>query len=133
MQSTHDWENPQVVGINKLPGHATLMPYPNEALALAGQPEKSPYFQSLNGPWKFYYAPNPASTPDNVFGSDFDITGWAEIEVPGNWTVQGYDKPIYTNVKMPFPPNPPYVPQEDNPTGLYEKEFTIPDSWRGRQ
>lgn len=142
MQSYHDWENPQVVGINKLPGHATLMPYPDEVLALACQPEKSPYFQSLNGRWKFYYAPNPASVlalfPNwglgtREDGADFEVKSWAEIEVPGNWTMQGYDKPIYTNIKMPFPPNPPYVPQEDNPTGLYEREFTLPDSWRGRQ
>jgi beta-galactosidase/beta-glucuronidase len=133
MKEYNDWENPQVVGINKLPAHATLWPYPDEALALTGQPQKSPYFQSLNGRWKFYYAPNPASVPENFHEAEFEVTAWAEIEVPGNWTVQGYDKPIYTNIKMPFAPNPPYVPKDDNPTGIYQREFTIPDGWLNRQ
>jgi beta-galactosidase/beta-glucuronidase len=129
----NDWENPHVFGINKLPAHATLMSYPDEAMALAGQRQQSPYFQSLNGRWKFYYAPNPQAVPGNFYQDDFETTPWAEIEVPGNWTMQGYDKPIYANVKMPIPPNPPYVPKEDNPTGIYRREFSVPENWRGRQ
>ncbi len=129
----NDWENPQVVGINKLPGHATLIPYPDETLALTGNRHASPYFQSLNGNWKFYYAAAPYAVPDDAFQSDVDTTTWDDIEVPGNWTVQGYDKPIYTNVKMPIPPDPPHVPQDDNPTGIYRRTFTLPDEWQDRQ
>jgi beta-galactosidase len=47
--------------------------------------------------------------------------------------LQGYDKPIYTNVQMPIPNTPPFVPKEDNPTGLYRQTFTIPEGWNGRQ
>jgi beta-galactosidase/beta-glucuronidase len=129
----NDWENPQVVGINKLPGHAPSIPYPDERAALTIRPERSPYFRSLNGRWKFQFIANPFAAPQNFYRTDFDTTGWAEIEVPGNWTVQGYDKPIYTNIKMPFRPDPPRVPQEDNPTGLYQRSFTIPEDWQGRQ
>lgn len=128
----NDWENPQVVGINKLPGHATLIPYPDEKTALAGHRDGSPYVKYLNGSWQFHYTQSPKLVPDGFYRIDFDTTGWAEIQVPGNWMMQGYDKPIYTNVKMPIPANPPYVP-EDNPTGLYRTTFTLPDEWQERQ
>ena len=129
----NDWENPQVCGINKLPGHATLIPYPDEATALLGNRQASCYFRSLNGNWKFYYAPNPDAVPDGIYQDDVNSDSWDDIEVPGNWVMQGYDKPIYTNVKMPIPADPPHVPQEDNPTGVYRRTFTIPDDWLDRQ
>lgn len=128
-----DWENPQVVGINKLPAHAPLIPYPNEASALAGRREESPYFLLLNGQWQFHLAANPYAAPDGFFQPDFDTAGWANITVPGNWEMQGYDKPIYTNIKLPFAANPPFVPHDDNPTGLYRHTFTVPSGWEGRQ
>lgn len=128
----NDWENPQVFGINKLPGHTALIPYPDETSALTGNRNSSPYLISLNGPWKFHYTQSPELAPEGFYDLDFDAADWAEIDVPGNWMMQGYDKPIYTNVKMPIPANPPYVP-EDNPTGLYRTTFTLPDSWQDRQ
>lgn len=131
--SPPDWENPQVVGINKLPAHATLIPYPNETTALTCQRDKSPYFLLLNGQWKFKLAANPDSIPAGFYRPDFDAAAWDEITVPGHWMMQGYDKPIYTNVKMPFPANPPYVSHADNPTGLYRQTFTLPADWQGRQ
>ena len=136
----HDWENPQVVGINKLPAHAPLIPYPDEHAALSGNREQSLYFQLLTGPecdqgdgrWKFKLVDNPQAAPDNFFAPNFDSSAWDDLPVPGNWMMHGYDKPIYTNVKMPFAPNPPYVPA-DNPTGLYRHTFTIPADWANRQ
>jgi beta-galactosidase len=47
--------------------------------------------------------------------------------------MQGYDKPIYCNIKMPIPHNPPFVPAEDNPTGLYRRDFDLPADWEGRR
>ncbi len=129
----YDWQDPQVVGIGKLPGHAPLTPYADEAAALAGTSVDSPFVQVLNGPWRFLYAANPAALPADTVDEDYDASGWDEIAVPGNWTVQGYDKPIYTNVKMPIPTDPPYVPQYDNPTGVYRRTFTIPETWSGRR
>ncbi|MFO7679365.1 MAG: glycoside hydrolase family 2 TIM barrel-domain containing protein, partial [Chloroflexota bacterium] len=61
-----------------------------------------------------------------------DHQEWDTIEVPGNWTMQGYDKPIYTNKQLPIPNTPPFVP-EDNPTGLYQLDFEIPQSWGERE
>ena len=60
MQKINDWENPQRVGINKLPAHATLIPYPDETTALACRRDESPYFLLLNGQWKFRLVANPS-------------------------------------------------------------------------
>ncbi|MEN8097980.1 MAG: glycoside hydrolase family 2 TIM barrel-domain containing protein [Chloroflexota bacterium] len=131
--SIHAWENPQIPGINKLPGHANAIPYPGVQEAVLGNRAESPYFQLLNGNWRFCLSANPQSTPERFYASDYDYAGWDTIQVPGNWTMQGYDKPIYTNVKMPFPNTPPSVPRDDNPTGLYRYTFAIPESWQDRR
>ncbi len=133
MKERNDWENPQVVAINRFPAHATGLPFADEASALSRDPQRTPWYRSLNGDWKFYYAPNPASLPEGFYTSDYDVSTWDEIAVPGNWMMQGYDKPIYCNVKMPIPNTPPFVPQEDNPTGLYRREFDLPVNWQGRR
>lgn len=127
-RKVHDWENPQVVGINKQPPHAALTPYPDKAAALAGGDGDSSLVQSLNGQWRFLYLNSPDEVPLEAYDRAYDTLEWDEITVPGNWTMQGYDKPIYTNVKMPFRPDPPYVPQ-DNPTGVYRRTFEVPEYW----
>ncbi len=131
--SRNDWENPQVVAMNRYPAHATGLPFPDEPGALSRDPGQTPWAFSLNGAWKFYYAPNPNALPQGFSGAGFGASDWDEIEVPGNWMLQGYDKPIYCNVKMPIPNTPPFVPQEDNPTGLYLREFDLPADWQGRR
>jgi len=129
----HDWEDPQVVGINKRPGHVNVVPFADERSALHGRRAESPYFLNLNGEWQFHYVANPDAVPAPFYADDLDELNWEPIRVPGNWTMQGYDKPIYTNVQMPIPPDPPWVPQDDNPTGLYRQSFTVPGHWQGRQ
>ncbi len=129
----HDWENPQVFGINKLPGRATGVPYADEASALQRDPSGSPWLQSLDGEWQFQLVANPDAVPQGFWTDEYDDSGWNCIEVPGNWTMQGYDKPIYCNVQMPIPNNPPLVPQEDNPTGLYRRSFSLPEDWLTRR
>ena len=129
----NDWENPQVVGKNKRPGHTYSVPYEDETAALLGRKIDSPFRLSLNGEWSFHYTANPDVVPDAFFQNDMQTLSWDPIQVPGNWTLQGYDKPIYTNVKMPIPLDPPRVPQDDNPTGLYTRPFNIPENWQGRR
>jgi beta-galactosidase len=105
-----DWDNPQVVGRNKTSAHVPLTPYGDGTTALAGAP--SPYVQTLNGRWKFCWAPNPASAPPGFHVAGFDDAGWDEIAVPGNWQLQHsrqgerYGTPMYTNVQYPFPIDP---------------------------
>jgi beta-galactosidase len=133
-----DWRNPRVVGRNKEPGHATLIPFADEATALTGDREASRYFKLLNGEWQFNLAPNPASAPKGFHKADYDDAAWDPITVPGNWQIEGlgrgYDPPIYTNVQYPFPIDDlPRVPADDNPTGSYRRTFTIPGDWGGRR
>jgi len=128
-----DWENPKVVERNREPAHVPITPYPDEGSALSGVRERSPWFISLNGEWMFKLVPNPGSVPKEFPLEDFDTKGFDEIPVPSNWQMLGYDKPIYTNVAYPFRPDPPRVPHDDNPTGLYRKTFEVPEAWSGRQ
>ncbi len=130
-----DWQNPSVVQRNKEPGHATLLPFADVTTALDGAREKSPFFRSLNGPWKFSQAPNPQSAAPDFFRVDFDDSAWDTLQVPGNWQLQGaYDPPMYCNVQYPFPIDAlPRVPDDNNPTGSYRRTFTLPEEWSGRQ
>ncbi|MEM3545756.1 MAG: glycoside hydrolase family 2 TIM barrel-domain containing protein [Candidatus Bathyarchaeia archaeon] len=133
MEEIPDWENPRIVERNKEPAHATLMPYPNEEEAFPCIREKSSWFSSLNGEWKFKLCENPSSTPRDFYKVNFNDEEWDAIQVPSNWQMLGYDKPIYVNVRYPFRADPPKVPRDWNPTGLYRKTFNIPEDWHGRQ
>lgn len=128
------WEDPQVVELNRLPAHATLVPFPDAAGALDGERASSPWARSLNGTWKFHYAPNPAGAPDGFWREGTDVSDWADIEVPSNWEVEGFGIPIYTNSRYPFSPvDPPHVPEDDNPVGSYVRTFEVPAEWANRQ
>lgn len=132
MMTRRDWEDPQVFGINKRPGHVPLGAYPSADLALACDRKASPNVCLLNGTWRFHLAERPEAVPEGFHAMDFDDAAWDGIVVPGNWQLQGFpDNPIYTNVKYPFTPNPPYVP-EANPTGCYRTTFEVPTDWIGR-
>jgi beta-galactosidase len=127
----HDWENPQVIGRNKLPGHTPLGAYPDAASALGGVRKDSPNVQLLNGEWQFLLVHGPDLAPEGFAEPDFDAAGWATMPVPGNWQMPANwaslafeDRPIYLNVAYPFEPNPPYVPDE-NPTGCYRTSFRL--------
>ena len=122
------WEMPRFTGLNKLPPRAALTPFPSAEEARRGAPEDSPWRQSLDGVWQFKLKQHPAAvTWEAVAAED-----WASLAVPGVWTMQGYGGPHYTNVQMPFPHEPPHVPAE-NPTGIYRRTFTLPETWRGRR
>lgn len=120
-QAAHDWENPAVLGINKLPYHATLQ--------LPSKWDECKEIVSLDGQWKFHWAKDPESRPADFYRNDYDVSGWASIKVPGNWQLQGYGKPIYVNMQYPFHRDRPSVtgePAKDwyaydhrNPVGSY--------------
>ncbi len=129
-----DWENPQVIGRSKEPGHVPLFAFDDEAAALSGDRAASPYFDLLNGEWQFHHAPNPAAAPDDFYTLDYDSSDWDRLPVPSNWQMHGYDYPHYTNVQYPIPVEDlPRVPQDNNPTGSYRHEFTLPEHWAGRR
>jgi beta-galactosidase len=121
------WQMPQLVGLNKLPPRATLIPFPTVEDAKTQDREGSPWYMGLNGTWDFQLKPKPAAASVEGLAAE-----WSPIQVPGNWTMQGYGSPHYTNVQMPFPQSPPEVPTE-NPTGIYRRRFTLPAPWQGRR
>lgn len=126
------WMAPELIQINRLPARATFLSFPTADAARQGEPRESPWFQSLNGEWRFQLAPRPEAVPEEFIQPEFDASGWDTLPVPSNWTMHGYDRPHYTNVQMPFPDEPPLVPEE-NPTGLYRTTFEIDAAWAGRR
>lgn len=128
-----DWEDLSVLSRNKEPDHCTLLPYCDPDGELRGNRYPSEYFQSLEGDWKFQWAPNPDARPAEFFKPEFDVSGWKTIPVPSNWQLHGYGIPIYTNVMYPFPAKPPHIPQELNEVGSYRRMFTLPKEWNGHQ
>lgn len=128
----NDWENPKLLHKNRLPARAYFFPFADEPAALRGAKQDSPWVASLNGTWKFHYAPTVAEAPEGFADAKFDVSAWDNLIVPGNWQLHGYGHPHYTNVQYPFPVDPPRVPTE-NPTGSYRRDFTIPDDWKDRQ
>ncbi len=120
--SAREWENQHITHHNVLEAHAPLHAYHSQTAAKNG--DRSANLRSLNGRWKFKLFDRPESVDEQCVSQQFDDSHWDEIQVPGNWQTQGYDKPIYTNVKYPFADTPPYVP-EDNPTGLYRLSFQL--------
>src|SRR5574340_1126138 len=135
-QDALDWENPKVFGAGKEPPHATLMHQkPGGSLLLGDVPsDQLAPMQSLAGRWRFHWAPKPADRPLDFYKPEFDARQWAEIPVPSNWQLQGYDIPIYVNIRYPFSPaKPPKIPHDNNPVGSYRRTFTVPDAWKGRQ
>lgn len=129
----NDWEDPQIVGINKEQPHCTLMPYESLAKAIEGKLFASKHFKSLNGNWKFHWVNKPDDRPKDFYKLDFDVSQWKEIPVPSNWQMQGYDIPIYLNIPYPFENNPPFIQKHFNPVGSYRTEFEIPADWKERQ
>jgi beta-galactosidase len=132
-QTLPEWRDPEVIAVNREPARAFFVAYESADLATNGRPAASRYYQSLDGNWKFSWAPDPASREAGFFSPTYDASGWDEIPVPSNWERQGYGKPRYVNVDYVFPANEPVVPELDNPTGSYRREFHIPDNWIGRE
>lgn len=131
-----EWDNPAIVHVGTEKPHATMMVYPSVELARAGDRTKSPWFQSLNGKWKFHGSLRPAERPLTFYRTDFDDSAWDTIPVPSSWQMHGFDIPIYTNIIYPWPQDPkqpPQVPYTFNPVGSYRLRFTVPPAWRGRQ
>lgn len=109
------WANPEVTGVGRL-AMATPLARPDAV--------------SLDGDWPFLLRPRPEEV------TVADLTGptdsWERVEVPGCWTMQGFDRPHYTNVQMPFAGPPPSVP-DANPTGVHRRTVAIPEAWAGQR
>jgi beta-galactosidase len=131
--SVNDWENPQMIGINKEKPRASYFAYRNLNNALKNKKENSEYYINLNGTWRFNWVRKPADRPVDFYKTNYDISNWKDIKVPGHWELQGYGVPIYTDVSYPFPNNEPFIPHDYNPVGSYKRDFNIPADWNDEE
>ncbi|KAF5989034.1 glycoside hydrolase, family 2, n-terminal [Fusarium bulbicola] len=127
-KSQPDWSNLDVLHRNTLPTRAHFFPYASKEDALSFDRQKA-QTKLLNGTWKFRHDASPLQVPA---WNALDSLTWANIEVPGMWQLQGYGRPLYSNVNYPFTVNPPNVPLLKE-TGSYWRQFTTPQDWQGQQ
>jgi beta-galactosidase len=126
-------ENTSVFELNQEEGHTLLVPYMSVNEALINNKKKSPGYLSLNGTWKFNFSNTPEGAPLGFYADNFNDKKWDTIHVPSNWEMQGFGDPLFRNVSTPFPPDPPLVPKEYNPTGSYRRSFLIPSGWKDKE
>lgn len=132
-----EWNNnPEIFALNRMDAHSSLMAFDTVEEAIIGEHDQSANYCSLNGSWKFSWAPNADEREARFYEMDYDCSGWNEIAVPAHWQLQGYDYPQYTNIRYPWEGKedikPPFAPTAYNPVGSYVRSFTIPQAWDGK-
>lgn len=128
------WKDMHVTSVNREAPRSAFMSYGTKEQAATGKYEASPYYQLLNGTWKFYYTDTHQQLPADITSANVNTDAWKDIQVPGNWEMQGYGTALYTNHGYefcPWKPQPPQLPA-DVPVGVYSRKITIPEGWDGR-
>ena len=125
------WTSAELIAIGRRPMRSPLLAHPTAESARVGR-ESSPWFRSLDGQWRFRLYDRPGEVTLHDVAAGADTREWDTITVPGHWTTQGFDRPHYTNVQMPFPGRPPEVP-EVSPTGVYRTTFRVASTWKSRR
>lgn len=145
-QTMKEWDDVYTTHVNRETAHDPAFPF-----AEVGGGAESPYTLSLNGTWKFNWAPLPDGAPEGFWKDSYDTAAWDDITVPTPWQVYGvrngkeWDKPLYINTRYPFTYDPAtfsvmadrpddYTYNNDmkNPVGCYKRSFTLPADWKGR-
>ena len=153
-----EWQSPDSVAVNKLQPHAWFFSFRNIDEARKVLPENSSYWKSLDGMWKFHWAPNPDERPKEFFRTDYDVSKWDDIKVPMSWNMAGlqrdgknkYGDPLYSNQRVIFqhswqpmndwkggvmrtPPKDWMTYRNRNEVGSYRRTFTVPADWKGQE
>lgn len=128
----NEWECPTIYERNKEKPHADFGIYESAVDAKSENIESSPWYKSLNGKWKFDYAPSIEKSNREFYRTDLSDADWNEIDVPSNWELEGFGEPVMRNIQYVFSPNPPYI-DVDNPVGTYRTYFTVPQNWSDRE
>lgn len=131
-------QDPQVPSLNKLPYHVPCIPYKDTEQAKNLDTSVSPFYHLLNGSWKFQFFSSIRQVPEAITQETLDDSHWDRIPVPSNWQLHGYEIPKYINQRYTFEKDserlhPPYIPDEDNSTGVYRTSFTLPDTFLHRE
>ncbi|HHG8774111.1 TPA: beta-galactosidase [Raoultella planticola] len=119
-----DWQNQTITHVNRLAAHPTFASW--RTMTDARDNRASDRRRTLDGQWQFSYARSPFAVDARWL--DHDLADSRGTPVPSNWQMEGYDVPIYTNVRYPIETTPPRVP-EDNPTGCYSLNFSVDRAW----
>lgn len=138
-----EWENPRIYREGAEPASATMMVFESTRKARQAKArEASPYFKSLDGMWKYHWAPRPDQRALGFEQPEFSVDDWRTVVVPGCVEVQGYGTPVYKNIGYYFKVDPPFVMgdpdpryttfEERNAVSSYRRVFTVPDAWDGR-
>ena len=153
-----EWQSPDSVAVNKLQPHAWFFSFRNIDEARKVLPENSSYWKSLDGMWKFHWAPNPDERPKDFFRTDYDVSKWDDIKVPVSWNMAGlqrdgknkYGDPLYSNQRVIFqhswqpmndwkggvmrtPPKDWMTYRNRNEVGSYRRTFSVPADWKGQE
>ena len=152
-----EWESVEELALNKEYPRAYFFSFDDEAQAAQVRPEKSPYWLSLNGQWRFHWCKTPDERPKDFYKTNYDASGWDMTPVPSNWNVQGIQKdgklkyglPIYVNQPVIFyherkvddwrqgvmrtPPQTWTTYEYRNEVGSYIRYFEVPREWKGRE
>ena len=153
-----EWQSPDSVAVNKLQPHAWFFSFRNIEEARKVLPENSSYWKSLDGMWKFHWAPNPDERPKDFYRTDYDVSKWDDIKVPVSWNMAGlqrngknkYGNPLYSNQRVIFqhswqpmndwkggvmrtPPKDWMTYRNRNEVGSYRRNFTVPADWKGQE
>lgn len=152
-----EWESVEELALNKEYPRAYFFSFDNEAQAAQVRPEKSPYWLSLNGQWRFHWCKTPDERPKDFYKTNYDASSWDMTPVPSNWNVQGIQKdgklkyglPIYVNQPVIFyherkvddwrqgvmrtPPQTWTTYEYRNEVGSYIRYFEVPHEWKGRE
>ncbi|MDE6638066.1 MAG: DUF4981 domain-containing protein [Muribaculaceae bacterium] len=150
-QTYKEWDDVSVTHLNRERAHTLGIPLSEISSENSTDIEKSPYYKSLNGVWKFKWVADPGKKPAGFEAPEYSVDGWDDIDVPSAWQVYGvrndkkWDKPLYCNVAYPFSydektysvmANRPgwftYNDNMKNPVGNYRRSFTVPKDWDGR-
>ncbi len=150
-QTGKEWDDPKISNVNRETAHTVSIPMASAVDVSSNDMSTSPYYQSLDGTWKFYWVKTPTLALATLCGKDYNDANWTNIDVPSSWQVYGlhhnkrWDKPLYCNVAYPFSFNESnysvmasrpswftYNSDMPNPVGTYRRHFTIPESWAGR-
>ena len=123
MLISKNYENLGVLSENKMPDRSYYIPASKRMDEIVENRTSSDRFQLLNGDWKFKYYNSIYDVTETFFEETFDLSNYEELTVPSVWQRYGFDQEQYTNLRYPFPFDPPYVPHE-NPCGCYICEFT---------
>lgn len=121
------YEDPNVLHVGTMPNRAYYIPFHTREAAETENRLLSERFFLLSGEWLFRFYPNRYEVPEEIVLPDFAVSEYERIPVPSCWQMLGYDHNQYTNVRYPYPFDPPYVP-EQNPCGLYLTDFY----WKGK-